>query len=72
MIKKPDYYEPHKLYNPDEACVEICHSSIYTTEEAILFVKYLGYNVKDSKHSYVTYDTMFEDWRGFIEIVVMD
>lgn len=72
MIKQPDYYEPYKLYNPDEACVEICHSSSYTTEEAILFVKSLGYIIKDSDYSHVTYDSMFDDWRGFIDIVVED
>lgn len=66
MIKKPDHYEKYKFYSKDDACIEICHSGEYTYEDAVDFVKSIGFIVLDGGH--ITYDSMFGDWRGFVNV----
>lgn len=67
-MKKPDYYEEYKFYSKEDACIEICHNEEYTYEEAVEFVESLGHKVVDG--GYVSYDDMFKDWRGFVNVEV--
>lgn len=68
MIKKPDHHEKYKFYSEEDACVEICNSSEYSYEEAEKFVESLGLVVRSGGH--ISYDSMFNDWRGFVNIEI--
>lgn len=68
MITKPDFHEAYKFYSKEDACVEICHNSEYTYEQAVDFVKSLGLKVIDG--GYIEFDSMFGDWRGYVNIEV--
>lgn len=68
MIKNPDYYEKYKFYSKEDACIEICHNNEYTYSDAVKFVESLGFTVLDG--GYMLYDSMFDDWRGFVNVEV--
>ena len=67
-MKTPDHYEKYKFYSKEDACVEICHSTEYTYDEAVSFVESMGLKVIDG--GYIMYDSMFNDWRGFVNVEV--
>ena len=69
-IKIPNHYTPYKLYSSEDACIEICNSSYYTYEDAVNFVRYLGYTVIDG--GYVMFDEMISDYRGFVRVLVIE
>lgn len=66
-IKKPDYFERYKFYSKENACIEIQHNIEYSYNEAVDFVRSLGYAIKDGD---MWYDPMFKDWRGYINVVL--
>lgn len=67
-MKIPDHYERYKFYSKEDACVEICHSTEYSYDDAVDFVKSLGCKVIDG--GYMMYDPMFGNWRGFVNVEV--
>lgn len=69
-MKIPDHHEEYKFYSKEDACIEICHSGIYTYNEAVEFVESLGHKVIDG--GYILYDSMFGDWRGFVNVEVIE
>ena len=66
-IKTPDYFERYKFYSKENACIEIQHNTEYSYNEAVDFVRSLGYTVKDGD---MWYDPKFKDWRGYINVVL--
>lgn len=65
---KPTYYQEYKLYSEHDACIEICSDTKYTLQQALEFVVSLGYEVK-ADQSWIDYDDMFCDWRGYVGVV---
>ncbi len=61
-----DYYELFKPYSAEDICIELQNNSEYSYAEATKFVESLGYTVKDGGN--VSYDNVFDDWRGFVNI----
>lgn len=68
-VRIPDHFERYKFYSPEDASIEIQNETQYSTEDAIEFVKSLGYEIRGN-HNEVAYDSMFGDWRGSIDVVV--
>ena len=66
-IKTPDYFERYNFYSKENACIEIQHNTEYSYNEAVDFVRSLGYAIKDGD---MWYDPMFKEWRGYINIVL--
>lgn len=64
-IKIPDHYEKYKFYSKEDACIEICHNTEYIYDEAVEFVKSLGFKVTGGD---MWYDEMFKDWRGYVNV----
>lgn len=67
-MKIPEHYEKYKFYSKEDACIEICHSTEYSYDDAVDFVKSLGFKVIDG--GYIMHDSMFADWRGFVNVEV--
>ncbi|WP_343580675.1 hypothetical protein [Acinetobacter sp.] len=68
-VRIPDYFERYKFYSVEDASIEIQNETQYSTEEAMEFVKSLGYEIRGN-HNEVAFDSMFGDWRGSINVVV--
>ena len=66
-IKTPDYFERYKFYSKEDACIEIQHNTEYLYNDAVDFVRSLGYDIKGGD---MWYDPMFKDWRGYINVVL--
>lgn len=64
-MKIPDHYEKYKFYSKEDACIEICHDTAYTYDEAVEFVKSLGFKVTGGD---MWFDEMFKDWRGYVNV----